>query len=239
MKQTITINWAWVGVYVLLISILGFNVYATYSRGEPRSISVEGVSTIKAEPDSFVFHPQFAVKSVDQAEAKKLLAAKSREVIDKLKSLGLDDKAIKLDASQYDTYSIKGMPEPDRPQTQLSLTITAKDKSMAQKVQDYLASTDATGQLTPQPTFSEAKREQLQKEAETKAVANARDKADTLAKNLGAKRGQVITVDNAGEHPQAYPTMSLAQDSTARSSLPVQPGTNEFVYRITVKFALN
>lgn len=242
MIKTFTVNWAWTGVYVILIAILGLNIYSVYNKGETRSITVEGTTTIKAEPDNFVFYPQFEIAETDPAKVKDALAAKSTEVIGKLKALGLTDKDIKLNASQYDNYTMKGAPDgvtsdviPQ--QTTASLTITVGDKAMAQKVQDYLGTTDATGQLTPQATFSEDKRQKLTDDAEAKAIVNAKEKADTLANNLDAKRGKVITINPVEDGPIAYPMMETT-DSTARSSLPIQPGTNEFTYRVSVKFEL-
>ncbi|HUC20883.1 MAG TPA: SIMPL domain-containing protein, partial [Candidatus Polarisedimenticolaceae bacterium] len=94
-------------------------------------------------------------------------------------------------------------------------------------------------QLTPQPSFSEAQKEELTRKAEAKAIANAREKADTLATNLDAKRGKVITVTNQNDIPGPYPMVSKAADSASSSaSLPVQPGINEFSYQVSVKFAL-
>jgi uncharacterized protein len=241
MKQTVTISWAWIGAYALLTAILGLNIYNLTTNTEQRSITVEGTATIKAEPDSFAFYPQFEIAEADQAKAKAALTAKGNEVVGKLKDLGLKDRDIKLDASQYDNYPkpVMGTPEIDRAQnTVLSMTITVENKAMAQKVQDYLNSTNAKGQLTPQPAFSEAKREALTREAEAKAIEDARRKGDAMAKNLGAKRGKVITINN----PQnaSVPLPAIARDSaSSSSSLPIQPGTNDFAYHISIKFALH
>lgn len=243
MIKTLTVNWAWAGAYIILIAILGLNIYSVYDKGEDRSITVEGTTTIKAEPDSFVFYPQFEITETDTTKIKDALAAKSTAVINKLKELGLKDKDIQLNASQYDDYTMKGSPDgvtsdPTPQQTTASLTITVSDKALAQKVQDYLGTTDATGQLTPQATFSQEKRRQLTDEAEAKAIIDAKEKADTLAKNLDAKRGKVITINPVDDGPIVYP-MIEANDSSTRSSLPIQPGTNEFTYRVSVKFALH
>ncbi|HUC20013.1 MAG TPA: SIMPL domain-containing protein, partial [Candidatus Polarisedimenticolaceae bacterium] len=104
MKRSITINWAWIVAYLLLAAILGLNIYQTYNKTEARSITVEGTATIKAEPDSFVFYPQFEIKNTDSAKVKETLTAKSNEVVSKLKALGVKDNQIKLDASQYENY---------------------------------------------------------------------------------------------------------------------------------------
>lgn len=244
MKQTITINWVWLGVYALLIAILGLNTYAFFNKNEePRSITVEGVTTLQAEPDSFVFYPQFKIDEADQTKIKEALAAKSTDVIAKLKALGLADKDIELAANQYEDYPVpmkettEIAPEGPSQQTTINMTITTSDKVLAQKVQDYLGTTDATGQLTPQSTFSEAKRQELTKQAETKAIEDAREKADTLAKNVNARRGEAITITPINNDLIGYPMMD-SRGSETTTSLPVQPGTNEFTYRVSVKFVL-
>jgi uncharacterized protein YggE len=244
MKQTITINWAWLGVYALLIAILGLNTYTFFNKNEEqRSITVEGTTTLQAEPDSFVFYPQFKIDEADPAKTKEALAAKSTDVIAKLKALGLADKDIELAANQYDNYPVPMKEAPEiapvnsSQQTTISLTITTNDKALAQKVQDYLGTTDATGQLTPQSTFSEAQRQELTKQAEAKAIENAREKADALAKNLDTRRGKAITITPINNDFIGYPAMD-SRGSETSASLPVQPGTDEFTYRVSVKFVL-
>lgn len=239
MKQTITINWAWVGVYALLLAILGTSIFSVTSRGEARSITVEGTATIDAEPDSFVFNPQFEVDTSDPARVKTLLADKGNAVVAKLKELGVKDQDIKLDASQYDAYPMLTRPESGKTMASVNLTVTVRTKALAQKVQDYLDTTDAKGQLTPQPTFSEQQRQQLTKAAEAKAIADARLKADALARNLEAKRGKVITVTNLSDQRMiGYGEIQTTDVASSRASLPVQPGTNQFTYRVSVKYAL-
>ncbi|HEX5744415.1 MAG TPA: SIMPL domain-containing protein, partial [Candidatus Saccharimonadales bacterium] len=124
----------------------------------------------------------------------------------------------------------------------LNLSITVDDAKVAQKVQDYLLTTDPRGTLSPRVSFSKAKKEQLQDQVRTKAEKNARFKADQSAKNLGFKVDEVKSVKdgNLGSVSPYY-GYGINQGSvlSARESAPhldLQPGQNDLSYSVKVVF---
>jgi uncharacterized protein YggE len=209
---------------------------------QDRSISVNGEATVKAAPDQYVFNPIYEFKNEDKAKALAEQTDKNNQIIAKLKELGVKDSDIKNNASGYsDSYSVEPA-SPEQTTYSLSLTITVSDKDLATKVQDYLVSTNPEGQVTPQASFSETKRKELENQARDMATKDARAKAEQIAKNTGAKLGKVKSIQDGGGFGQ--PITALYEDSVASSSsatkqsMQIQPGENELNYVVSVSYYL-
>ncbi len=54
-----------------------------------------------------------------------------------------------------------------------------------------MVTTAPTGQVSPRPNFSDAKRKELESKARDEATKDARAKADQSARNLGFKVGKI------------------------------------------------
>ena len=198
---------------------------------QQRKITISGTSTIKAEPDEYRFNPHYERKTT--AETSEL----SKKVTEKLKELGVNESQIKVDANRFKTYSPVN---PGEETTTLSMTILVNNKELAQKVQDYLITTNPSGSVTPYMAFSKDKQNELEDRARNEAIADARKKAENTASGFGSKVNKVIEVS---ETPDSGITPwlesgAVARDSASVSSMPLQPGENEFTYSISVIFSL-
>lgn len=209
-----------------------------------RTVSVTGEAKVTAVPDEFVFSPSYTFKNADKDAALKELTAKSDEIVKKLKELGVADNKIKTNSDGYSMpeYYIEDVARPTRevPTYTLFMTITVSDKEKAQKVQDYLVTTAPTGAVSPQPTFSDAKRKELEGKARDEATKEARAKADQSAKNLGFKVGAVKSVSDGSGFGDYYPLlesgMGAAKDIASSSKLSLQPGENDLSYQVKVVY---
>jgi len=203
-----------------------------------RTISVTGESEISAVPDEYLFNPQYETQAADKATALADSTAKTNEVVSRLKSLGVQDKDIKTDTNGYQDYWNSS------DQTYSAyLSVTVHDKQLAQKVQDYLLTTDPSGSVSPSATFSKAKAKQLADTGRDRATTDARRKAEQSAKNLGFKLGKVKSVsDGSGDvapHPYLLNAADAAGATTAKAeSLPIQVGQNDTSYQVTVVYYL-
>ena len=129
----------------------------------------------------------------------------------------------------------------------LYVTVTVKDKTLAQKVQDYIVTTSPDGSITPQVSFSNEKQKTLETQAREEALKDAKSKAEANAKQLGAKIGRVISIkDNiySGVSPMPWISSTDAgiSDSSTKSSsssYSIQPGLNEYSFSIEVTYELN
>jgi uncharacterized protein YggE len=207
-------------------------------------IKVTGETVVKSEPDQYVFYPSYQFKSADKAAASDQAAAKSDEVVKKLEELGVGEAQIK---SSVDGYGGHLTPESDEEYTYTAnLVVTVGSRDMAQKIQDYIATTGAQGSVTPQGMFSEAKRKELEAQARDEATKDARKKADQSAENLGFKLGRVKSVEDGAGFSSPVPVDSRAitlegrdmGTSASRAGLPVMPGENELSYSVTVTYFL-
>jgi uncharacterized protein YggE len=229
-------------IAILLLVIIGMLALWrpwSVSHVSDRTIEATGDAKLTATPDEYTFSPSYEFKNSNKQQALAALTAKSDKIVAKLKSLGVADSKIKTNSSGYD-YPIYYDTTNTTATYTLSLTITIDDKSLAQKVQDYLVTTAPTGAVSPQVDFSDTKRKQLENAARDQAEKDARSKAQQSAKNLGFKLGAVKAVkDSTGFDNTPYPLMSgtnFDASGTSKESLPIQPGENDLSYSVTVTY---
>jgi uncharacterized protein len=233
---------------LLMVAVVTIAVLATKlsaADGESRTVTVTGEATLQEIPDQYVFYPSYSFQKDDKASALDETAKKSDEVVAGLKKLGVADSAIKTNSDSYDMPVYY-----DRIKSQatfnLRLTVTLKDKDIAQKVQDYLLTTGPSGGITPIAGFSEAKRKSIESKARDQATKDARNKADQSARNLGFKVGRVESVSDGN----GFDALPLKGDSGRTSAavdaiepamapeLSLQPGLNDVNYSVTVVYEI-
>lgn len=226
-----------IGALVLIILAM-FALWRPWEGATDRTVEVTGQAKVTAVPDEFVFYPVYEFKNVDKQAALDALSKKSSEVVAKLKELGVADTKIKTNSDGYDYPVFKG-DGASTPTYSLRLTVTVDDKDRAQKVQDYLVTTTPSGAVSPQASFSDKKRTELESRARDEATKDARAKAEQSAKNLGFAIGSVKTVnDGAGFNGIPYAVGRGAADvaTSATPELALQPGENELTYTVTVTY---
>jgi uncharacterized protein YggE len=201
-----------------------------------RKVTISGEATIKSEPDEFQFNPYYEKDTTVEATIL------NKQIIAKLKELGVNEAQIKNNASSYgspDVYYM--MPVEGKEKTTLNLTVTVSNKELAQKVQDYLLTTNPKGSVTPYPSFSTSKQKELTDKARDEAIADAKKRADKTAAGLDAKIGKVLEVSesrSAGIYPMMGSTSDVSSNESTKQSLSIQPGENEFSYSVQLVFEL-
>jgi len=252
MKQSITIKLnAWIICAVLLIAnLVTIGIWRPWegTGTSDRTIVITGSTTIEAAPDQFVFSPYYQKEGTDKTVVNKELSDLSTTIVTKLKALGVADSAIKPDVNSYEYSYYYGGPD-GQATTALYITVTIKNKELAQKVQDYLVTTLPSGSVTPQILFSVEKQKVLETQARDAALANAKAKADSSATQLGARVGKVIKVsDMTSGGITTLPWMMNAEKGFAgdsvsspssTSSYTIQPGLNEYSFSVEVTYELN
>lgn len=205
-----------------------------------RTIEVSGNSTVTARPDEYIFYPSYRFKNADKSAALADLSQKSDEITAKLKQLGVSGSKIQTDSSGSD-YPMYYDDSSSDPVYTLQFTVTVSDLALAQKVEDYLVTTSPDGSVSPQASFSDRKRKQLEAQARDQAAKDARDKGEQMAQNLGFHLGKVKSIEDGSGFGGIIPMnrgAALAVDASNESnaSLKVQPGENELDYTITVTY---
>lgn len=242
-RMNISLDYRILTVVLTLVIISMLAIWRPWASNasNTRTIEVTGEAKLSAEPDEFVFYPTYTVTDVDKQLALNELTKKSEDIISNLKVLGVGDNKIKADTSGYgetDIYSI--YPEkPQDPVYTLQLTVTVGSRDIAQKVQDYLATTTPSGAVSPQANFSDAKRKELEAKARDEATKEARAKADQSAKNLGFKVGKVKSIKDGAGFGEIITMEGRGVSDSSNSSEPklgVQPGENELRYSVSVVY---
>ncbi len=235
--MTLDLRWVVVALFIIIAAMLFmWRPWQSDSSNE-RTITVTGESTLKAAPDEYIFTPIYQFENSDKTEAIDAMTKKSEAIVAKLKELGVPESSIKTNAGGFESTTIKTDPSDSSIYT-LQVTATVDNQELAQKVQNYLLTTAPTGNVTPQPTFSETKRKELQAEARDLATKDAHDKAEASARNIGFKLGAVKTVSD-GSGFWAWPTEardSVASSLAVQPTLSLTPGENELPYSIQVVY---
>lgn len=245
-KLTLAIDFRVVSV-VLLLVIIGMLAFWRPWQPAPnansRTVEVTGETTIKAEPDEYVFSPSYQFTNKEASVANQAANQKSNDLVAELKKRGVEDKNLKTSITNYNDMYYPEKTSGDTTYTYtLSLTVTVGSRDKAQQVQDYLTTTDPLGSVTPSATFSEAKRKQVESQARDEATKDARAKAEQNAKNLGFKVGAVKTVTDGNGFsvmPMAASTLSAGaafDTKVSTGAVMVQPGQNNLTYSVTVVY---
>ena len=233
-----------IGLYVLTVGIMLYLWQPWHTPlADARQITVSGEAVVEAEPDEFRFNPSYTITAKTKDSAIQQAADKASTVVDELKKLGVEDKDIRV--SGYSNNWQWYYDEDDGNHTTVDIVVTTNDKNLSQKVQDYLLTTEPEGLITPQATFSEEKNKELESQARSEAINDAKTKAQASADELEVRIGKVISVDEGygfDDYPvRAYDAVTSdenIQKPNATQSIPVQTGENEFRYSVTVVFEL-
>ena len=241
-NNSILINLKWVVVVLLAIIAGMLFAWKPWASGAQRTIDITGQASVKGEPDSYIFSPTYQKKGTDRATIQNELQTQISGVVTQLKELGVAEKDITLQSSTYDNYYNDGTSEV----SSNSLTVTVENKDIVQKVQDYLVTTNPYGQTTPYPSFTEAKRKELESQARTEAIKDAKVKAEKTANELGLKIGRVVAINDSGfggGYPQPYATTKggvsfESVDGGGNASLPVLSGQQEVSSSVQVTYEM-
>lgn len=242
-KSSIVFDWRVVSAVLLValtVCIFLWKPWAS-SSATTRKITITGEATVKGTPDEYQLSPYFEFTG-DAAKAKIDAAALATTTSAKLKELGVKDSEISSNTSSYDKYLYTSSSNSTEPNLTLTYTITVVSKETAQKVQDYFLTTAAKGQLSPQATFSQAKRKELEAQARQNAIDDAKEKAGKSADQVGAKVGKVVSISDGGG--MISPIALSAEGGSARdvastsASIPIQSGQNDFTTTVEVVYEL-
>ena len=121
-----------------------------------------------------------------------------------------------------------------------SITVKIRAVDTASDVRTGLASigvTDISG-----PTFSIDNQDSLNDQARSKAIIDAKSKAEVLAKELGVKLGKVVSFSENGSN--AYPVMyeskaMMSSSGSAPVPAPVLPkGENKITSNVSITYEI-
>lgn len=230
---------------------------ARYMYSGPTSISVVGEGEVFATPDVATFSFSVEAKEVDASVAQ----TKSAEVMDAilayLKETGIEDKDIKTEyynlSPRYEypnlvcnewTYCPPQTGEPKLIGYQVSQSVSVKIRD-TKKAGEVISGVGSKGAVNVSGlSFTIDDEDALKAEAREKAIADAREKAKTLAGNLGARIVRMNGYWEEDAYPMAYGMgggMDMMKSESAMSAprpaeLPL--GENTITSRVNISYEI-
>ena len=202
--------------------------------GPIRSITVNGTATVTTVPDQATFTFGVDARGETASEALSAAAASVKKITDAVKDAGVNGKDIQTQDISLSTLTSSDGRHIDGYAANASITVQAKDLDTAGHLVDVAVGAGANNVYGPSLSRSDA--DELADNALADAVADARRKAEALAKAAGGSLGQVISVTESGS---AVPPMPYAARETALATdVPIEPGTQDIQASVTVVFEL-
>ena len=238
-------------VWALVAAVSGIKSFHYIGTGitPTNTISVTGDGKIFAIPDTATFSFTIMETGADVAAAQKIVTTKMNDITGYLKGVGIADADIQTtsyDATpKYDqTACVYGAPCPTGKIIgyDVSETVSVKVRD-TEKAGDVLSNVGSRGVSNVSGlSFTVDDQELLQQNAREKAIADARAKAEVLAKDLGVELVRVVGFnDNSGSYP--YPVMyasgaSMDTKSVAPEAANIQVGQNTITSSVNVTYEI-
>lgn len=213
--------------------------------GAPDTITVSGKGTVTTAPDEAVLTLTVESEAPVPAGALDANSQATKKVMERLKAEGVDDTAI--ETSSVSLYPIRAYD----PQTgkesltgyraQNTITVTLTDALVVGKV--LAASVEAGVTNVSGPVWRLAEDSAAVTEALTKAVANAKGKAEALAGAQGVKVGEVVTMTESGIEQPVIPMYGdmYAEEAAGGgkvTEVPVSAANLDVTAIVTITYAL-
>ena len=210
--------------------------------GSTNTITVSGRATVNASPDEAVITISVETAGKDPASALDANSKTTKTVGDRLTAEGVPSDAVQT--SNVSVYPDRAY-DPKTGKDSItgyratnSVVVTLRDAATVGKV---LASAVETGATTVTgPVWQVAVDSASLTEALTKAVANAREKAQALAEAQGVKLGGVVSMTEGTADQPTVPQYDSAKTAAGSSveTPPVSAGTIEITGSMTVTYSL-
>lgn len=239
------------GLALLALAAGLFAGFAAWGRGDvataeetntERTVSVNGEGRVSLAPDTV-----YMTLGVDEVNAELSAAQNAAKttmdaVIAALKSAGVAEKDI-----QTSTYSInmeRDYNQPAQPITgyRVTHTVNAKVRNLDSGGAVIEAAVNAGANNIQNVWFGLEDQDAAMKQAREQAVADARAKAEELARLANSTLGPVTTITeySGGSQPIPYAASAASGAADMKAAAPtINPGQTEVVMSVQVTYALN
>ena len=219
-----------------------YGVSAMAEEPRPRTVNVSGMAEVSAEPD-------IARVTLGVESRKPTMEAARAEVaatVDRVLALA---RELKIDPKHVNATRVQVQPEyrwneNDRERVLLGYMVS-RQVEVELKDLDKLGAlleraVDAGVNHVGDPLLDSSRRKELEREAMTKAVEDARLNAEALARAAGAKLGAVRSLSASGSAPPMpmYRQAMMAADAKMAPEATYQPGDMKFGANVNAEYDL-
>ena len=231
------------------LAIVATHAFAQNATQPPRqggfeeTISVTGTGKATLTPDRFSFTAGVRTIAPTVEDAVNQNNSKVAAVIAALKKAGATEQEIRtsnFSIFPQQVYEERQPPRVTGYQVSNNVTVTKKEIASAGRLLQVAISAGVNEASSLNFEVSEPSRGRDQ--GLRAAYEDARAKASLLAQAAGRTLGRalIITEGGAAAPPRPMPQMrTMAMEAKVASDVPVESGTNELSYTISVVFALN
>lgn len=244
----------WLSATLLVVLVIFFLVsikQKVETATTTNTVSFSGEGKVTAAPDVAVTYLTISTEAKTSKAAQDGNSAKSKKVVDYLKSQNIADKDIKTTGyniyPKYD-YGTKCLSSviPCRSSTEItgyqaseSLTIKIRNLDNVSKIMDGVvtAGAEQIGNVSFQIDNPEA----LKDQARQSAIADAKSKADNLKKQLGISLGRIVNFVegyNGYPVPMAYDVQSVKGMGMGGAGPTLPSGENEITVNVTITYQI-
>jgi len=241
---TVVLVLVMVGLFAVFGTIVANNIKNYQYIGKPSAerdtIAISGEGKVTAIPDIAAIDVGLMTEKSDVKSAQKENTDKMNRLITNLKNLGVESKDIQT--SYYNIY-----PQYDWPNGkqvlrgyQVSQGVAVKIRNLS-KIGDILAAAGEGGaNQVSGLSFNIDDPEALRQEARVKALENAKEKADALARVAGVSLGKIVSFSEYASTPySAYKSYDMGGIGGGEAAAPtVESGSMDILVNVTVSYEI-
>lgn len=241
-NKTVTSTYA----AILVLTIIALFVIKYFNISYPisvstsqvsRELSVVGEGKVEVVPDTAVVEVGVTVNNIETArEAQNSLTVTNNQIINALTKIGVEKKNIKTtNISVYPNYSYDGaVSNIIGYNGNANLSVTVKNIDKASQVVD-IATQNGANEVRG-PNFTLDKPEKYREEARNKAIENAKEQAQKLAKNLGIRLGKIVNIVESSPIDNNYYPRMAAEGLGGAGGPGYEPGSQTITSTVTLYF---
>lgn len=223
-------------VFLLVLTDRTINTATTTN-----TVSFSGRGSVVAKPDIAIIDITILTEANTSKAAQDDNSRKSQEVVSYLEDQGIKDKDIKTSGYNINpryTYPRGGAPVITGYQVRQSINVKIRDLDSVGGILEGVVSAGANQVSGVNLTIDD--QGALQEEARAKAIADAKEKAQSLEKQLGISLGRIINFSegNRGGTPvfRTLEASAASADGVIEPSIPI--GENEIVSNVTLTWQI-
>jgi uncharacterized protein YggE len=225
----------------IFMATLSFGQQAETKDGQIRTVTVRGLGTVTTAPDQVRLGVQVNTRAASATEAMFQANTRTREILALLKAEGVDSKNIQTARATVTAivdYQRNIQPPPIIGYSGINEFSVVFKGQLMDKVGDFMDKAIAAGVTGfGSLQYEASKQRDLEREALTKAAADARARAQVLAQELGVSLGKVTRIAelSMGAAPLARGIM-MAESAT--TGTPIMTGELTINAQVEVTFEL-
>ncbi|MBU2582309.1 MAG: SIMPL domain-containing protein [Alphaproteobacteria bacterium] len=224
---------------IMAAAVFPFGPVQAGDKDMQRTVTVSASASISAKPDMARITSGVQTEAASAKEAASANTKTMANLIDGLKSLGIEEKDIQTsNFSVNPRYQHSGDGRPPRIdgyQVSNDVNVVIRDLKAVGDILDKMIGLGAN--QVRGLAFEVSAAETLTDEARTAAIANARRRAELFAKAAGAGVGEVIEIREGGGGYEGPRPMRAARSEMAMS-VPIEAGEQSLAASVTVTWEL-